>query len=1034
MNFSARLRAGLMAGACTMVGVCVVTSASAQTTPPPAGAAATAPASTASSAPDADTVGEIIVTGTNIRIPNLTSPVPVTSITAPTLLATGNLSLGDALNDLPALRGTFSQSNSTQFIGTSGVNFLDLRGLGVSRTLVLVDGRRHVTSSPGDYLVDTNTIPDDLLERVDIITGGSSAVYGTDAIAGVVNFVLKQNFDGFRVTGQGGISSRGDRGSYYGSVVYGRNFAEGRGNIAMAVEYARQNALYNVDRDSMTGAYSGRNQFNQQEDLSDPATLSDGISDFGFYTGVRNGSISDGGELTAICNAAVAADPTRCRASGFAQRYMFQPDGTLVLSNPSIDFRDITNGGSSNTVGGLGSTLENTGQLDPKLARLSVNLLAHYDVSDAFTPFVEAKYVRIRANQEGQPSFFQGSIPAFFGAGFDLSCSNPYLTSQALGTLQSIGRCANAATDTFTISRFNVDFGGRGEIEKRDTYRIVAGVRGNFLDTWHYEVAANYGEFHGSTKSLNNLLLFNQDLTATAGFLNAVNAVRNTAGQIVCGVNADADPTNDDPNCIPISVFGSHNSTLTPAALNYINTTSFNKQRATELDITANLGGDLSRWFTTWGGSSLAFNIGAEYRRETAFSGWDALTSSGATFLNALQDFDPPALKSKEAFAEVVLPIVKDRPFIKELSINGAARFSHYNTAGSVWSYNGGAVYAPSQDIKVRFGYARSIRTPTQNDLFATPSQNFGFIDDPCDEQNRFTGAATRDANCTAAGIGEGFVNQPSRDTNLSFLQGGNPNLKPEKSDSYTIGGIITPRWLPGFSVSIDYYKITINKVIQTIDAQQIVDNCYDASSLNNPYCALVFRDPTTHLFQDPAVLAGPVNFARQKTAGIDVNFAYNHHFPNGDVFNVTANGALVLRRDNYLDVTDPSRVSRQLGNLGDPKWEAVGNFDYQHGPFTLHYKAHFIGHMYLDDYADYYSLNGEDPQEPEYNLAKKYPVVWYHDVKLSIDVAKNYQFYMGVDNLTDKLPPYGLLGTGDGSSIYDNVGRFFYAGFRVNL
>lgn len=1033
MSVRKRLRCGLMAGACTAAILHVAAPAHAQVTSPQPNAA-TSGGDPETQAPATVDVNEIVVTGTNIRLPNLTSPVPVTTVTAPTLLATGNLSLGDALNDLPALRGTYSQANSTRFIGTSGVNFLDLRGLGVARTLVLVNGRRHVTSSPGDYLVDTNTIPEDLLERVDIITGGSSAVYGTDAMAGVVNFVLKQNFEGLKLAGQGGISGHGDRGSYYGSAAYGKNFGEGRGNIAGAVEYARQNALYNVQRDGQTGAFSGRNQLNRQEDLSDPAALSDGISDFGFYTGVRNGSISDGGTLTAICNTASANNPARCRPSGFAQRYMFQPDGTLVLSNPTLDFRDITGGGSSNTVGGLGSTLRNTGQLDPKLERFSVNLLGHYDISDAFTPFFEAKYVRIRANQEGQPSFFQGSIPGFFGGGFDLRCNNPYLTSQALQTLQSIGRCASPATGTFTISRFNVDFGGRGELEKRDTYRIVGGVRGNFLDTWHYEVAVNYGEFHGSTKSLNNLLLFNQDLTKTAGFLNAVNAVRNSAGQIVCGINADSDPTNDDPACIPISVFGSHNATLTPAALNYINTTSFNKQRASELDITGNLSGDLSRWFTTWGGGSLAFNLGGEYRRETAFSGWDPLTKAGATFLNALQDFAPPALESKEVYAEVILPIAKDMPFVKELSVSGAARYSHYNAAGGIWSYNGGAIYAPTRDIKFRFGYARSIRTPTQSDLYSTPSQNFGFINDPCDAQYRNTGAATRDANCTAAGIPAGFINQPARDASLSFLQGGNPALKPEVSDSYTIGGIITPRWLPGFSLSIDYYKITINKVIQTIDAQQIVDNCYDASSLNNVYCGLVFRDPTTHLFLDPAVLAGPVNFARQKTSGVDVNFAYTHQFGNGDIFNVQANGALVLKRDNYLDVSDPNRVSRQLSNLGDPKWEAVSNFDYKHGPLTLHYKLQFIGHMYLGDYANYYSLNGEDPQEPEYNLAKKYPVTWYHDLKLSYDVGKNYQFYIGVDNVTDKLPPYGLLGTAEGESIYDNVGRFLYAGFKVNL
>lgn len=347
-----------------------------------------------------------MVTGTNIRQPNLTSPVPVTSVTAPTLLATGNLSVGDALNQLPALRATYSQANSTQFIGTSGVNFLDLRGLGVQRTLVLVDGRRHVSSSPGDYLVDTNTIPNNLIERVDVVTGGSSAVYGTDAMAGVVNFVLKQHYDGLEVGGQGGMSSRGDRGAYSADIIYGKNFSEGRGNITVSGEYAHQSPLYNVDRDAQTGAYTGRKQIQRQQDLSDTANLSDGKPDYGFYNGIRSGTIADGSTLTALCNAASLAISTRCRASSTSthfvpQRYVFQQNGNLVMNDPTIDFRDITNGGSNNTLGGMTSTLNNAGQLAPKLDRINLNLLAHFDISDAFTPFVEAKYVRIRANQEG---------------------------------------------------------------------------------------------------------------------------------------------------------------------------------------------------------------------------------------------------------------------------------------------------------------------------------------------------------------------------------------------------------------------------------------------------------------------------------------------------------------------------------------------------------------------------------------------------------------------------------------------------------
>ena len=181
----------------------------------------------------------IVVTGSRIARPTLTSPVPVTSVTAEDILSQGDLNVGDALNDLPSLRGTFSQSNSTRSIGTAGLNFLDLRGLGIARTLVLVNGRRHVTALAGDFFVDTNTIPSSLLERTDIVTGGNSAVYGSDAIGGVVNFVLKKNYDGFRVTGQGGISSRGDRGLSNVTATFGRNFADGRGNIAVSLDYLR---------------------------------------------------------------------------------------------------------------------------------------------------------------------------------------------------------------------------------------------------------------------------------------------------------------------------------------------------------------------------------------------------------------------------------------------------------------------------------------------------------------------------------------------------------------------------------------------------------------------------------------------------------------------------------------------------------------------------------------------------------------------------------------------------------------------------
>ncbi|HXI86188.1 MAG TPA: TonB-dependent receptor plug domain-containing protein, partial [Parvularculaceae bacterium] len=230
---------------------------------------------------------KIVVTGSRLARPSLSSPVPILSVTADDL-KTGSLNVGDTLNDLPQLRATFSQANSTRFIGTSGLNFLDLRGLGTDRTLVLVDSHRHVTSQPGSFQIDVNSIPDDLIERVDVVTGGNSAVYGSDAVAGVVNFIMKRDFQGLAIKGQGGLSSKGDAGSYRTSLTWGMNFGDGRGNIAIAGEYSKQNALFFTQRDDLTGAFSGRRQFNLFENTAGENQLGDGIPDDLFFTNIHN--------------------------------------------------------------------------------------------------------------------------------------------------------------------------------------------------------------------------------------------------------------------------------------------------------------------------------------------------------------------------------------------------------------------------------------------------------------------------------------------------------------------------------------------------------------------------------------------------------------------------------------------------------------------------------------------------------------------------------------------------------------------------
>src|SRR4051812_14079759 len=611
---------------------------------------------------------QIVVTGSRIRRPNLESNVPITSVSVEELTNRGEVNIGDALNDLPSLRSTFSQSNSVRFIGTAGVNVLDLRGLGTSRTLVLVNGRRHVTYTPGDYLVDINTIPTDLIERVDVITGGEAAVYGSDAVAGVVNFILKKNFDGIKLRAQDGITQRGDRATQFVSLTAGRNFAEDRGNIAVNLEYVHADKLEFYQRNGLTGSATGRCQFNATSFTGPPGfspsepQSGNGVPDQAFYCGVRSGTISNGGTVqaggvnavnpgavgfTTSCQnpALAAALQSRCLNFGSPQGqprlYRFDGAGTLLQDVPSFDFRPFGSGNilenPSTTV--PGSTLRDTGQIAPGLERYTANVLAHFDISPAFKPFVEAKYVHILALQEGQPSFFS-SIVNTIGLP-NIRCNNAFITPGILGSLQAIGRCLTPATDPLPLNRFNVDFGGRQEDITRQTYRIVGGIQGDFNDDWNYELSFNYGHLKSKWIERNDLLLADTDGNFD-GFLLAYDAVRNSAGQIVCRVNQ---VTVTRPDCVPIDIFG--NQAPSQAALDFVNTDTTVRSKATEMDALAYVNGDSSQVFSFPGGPA-RFVVGGEWRRETAFLTESEPAASGGTFFNAFPNFTPPALEILE--------------------------------------------------------------------------------------------------------------------------------------------------------------------------------------------------------------------------------------------------------------------------------------------------------------------------------------------------------------------------------------------------
>jgi len=1008
----------------------------------------------------ADSTGTTItVTGSRIRRPNLESTVPITSVGGDEFFETGNVSVGDALNDLPALRSTLGQSNSTQFLGTSGLNLLDLRGLGTQRTLVLVNGRRHVA---GDILYnanspDVNTIATDLIERVDVVTGGNSAIYGSDAIAGVVNFVLKRDYDGIQIRGQGGISKYGDAGAYYTSVLAGRNFDDGRGNVTIDLEYARQDDYYG----------SGRPNLRQTNGFvtvdTDPASAvngSDGNPDAVFFRDIRSSLYSDAGTFLNF-------EGETLGGGAAYTPYIFQPNGTLIRQTG----QRVGRAPFGSFIGGNGDNFRSGTQfgLSPKLDRYSANLLAHYSVSDAFEPFLEAKYSRTDSLGNASGPFFTGAT----GSPREVfhSQSNPYLNPQARGIIEGYygdyysdlngngvrdyyggeytggNGIPDAEEFGFSILRNVTEFGNREEEGRRETYRIVAGARGNFADNFNYEVSVNYGEHDEHTDITGNVNL--------QRYLLAIDAVRNPAnGQIVCrsqinpaarvafenAINtafAQQQLAADVAACVPVNMFGAGN--ITQAARDYLLTNSSARAKLTQFVVNGFVSGDTANWFELPGGP-IGFALGAEYRRETAFYDQDEFTQTGLSFYNAIPEWDSPAFEVKEAFAEVRLPILRDTPFFDELTVSAAARVSDYKGAtGTVWAYNAGVDWAPVHDLRFRANYSRAVRAPNLSDLSFPLSQNFSLVNDPCADRN--ITSTQVEANCRADGVpvGYDFV----YDSSLGFLSGGNPNLKEETSDSWTIGGVYQPSWLPGFALTVDYFDITVNDVITSLSAQSVLNACYDQATINNQFCDQFarFAGPGTGPRGEipGQVLEGslsvvPLNFAKLKTRGIDFQADYRHTFEGAGVLSTRLIWTHALENTSYLNPIDTDLGNRLLSELGNPKDAFNLDIDFKTGPVTISYELRYIGRMTNGAYENYFSFQGRPPQNADAFDHRFYTDTDYHDIRVNWETDDHFNFYVGVDNLFNQDPPLGLSGIGDGSGIYSNRGRYFYSGVKAQF
>lgn len=1015
----------------------------------------TAPQDQTGTAEEQSDSAQIVVTGSRIRRPNLEGNAPIATISGAEFFETGQLSIGDTLNELPQLRSTFSQQNSTRFLGTRGLNLLDLYGLGTQRTLVLVNGRRHVGSDvlSNGVSPDTNTFPTDMIERVDIVTGGASSVYGSDAIAGVVNFILKQDYEGVQVRGQSGLSKYRDAGNRYVSVLAGTNFSEGRGNIAINLEYAQSDDFYGSKRPAM-----------RQNDTfivvdSDPAGTpngSDGVFDRQFLRDVRSATISLGGQ-TGIYPGAGAACGRDVFGAAYVCNMLFQPDGSLV----SQTGQRVGLSPNGNYLGGNGTSSREDRllALSPNLERISINVIGHYEFSPAFVPFWEAKYVRADAyGSQSGPFFSQGTTLGDPGGRERPRLDNPYLSAASRATLTeqllastvnpntgaaltdaqlaSQRAAINAGTFRFNLRRNWVDFGIRDEKIRRETYRAVVGVRGDFNDDWNYEIAVNYGEHRER-----NVIMGNVNVQR---YLLALDTTRDTSGNIVCRSKLNPTGTADYGDdaailaadiaaCVPLNPFGQ--GSVTDAARNYILMNTIATGKITQFDISGFIAGDTSAFLNLPGGP-IGFSVGAEYRREKVFYDLDELTQQGYAFYNAIPTFRAPAFEVKELYGEVSLPLLRDVPFFHELTANASGRVSDYKgKTGTVYTYGGELTWSPVQDIRFRGTYNKAIRAPNVVDLYSEQSQNFATApNDPCSARNIGAGSSTRAANCLAAGIPASydFVYTSS----IELISGGNPDLREETSTSWTVGTVLQPRWVPGLSLSVDYFDIKVDNVITAPSAQQILNACYDAPNLNNPFCGLFTRNGSGVGPNEEApyqVLQGTLqqttlNYAKLTARGINAELNYRRQFSWGSVGLKTLYTRM-LERNEYLNPADPTFRNQILEELGDPKNQVNMNADVKVGKLTLGYQVRWIDKMYINTYEDYNSVNGQPPQNADYASIKKYPDVFYHDVRLGFDLTEKFNLYAGVDNVGNRMPPLGLTGVGAGSGIYDVRGRYFYLG-----
>lgn len=958
----------------------------------------------AQDAETADTTAEeetrIVVTGSRIQQRNVETAAPVAVVGAEEFKLSGTVNVENVINTLPqVVPGTTAFSNNPG----DGAATLNLRGLGVSRTLVLVNGRRWL-SYDTQQIVDLNTIPSFLIESVDVVTGGASAVYGSDALAGVVNFRLKK-VEGLEVGGQYNLTERGDGARYQTYGAIGASFDDGRGNATVFAEYYNREEVFQGDRAFSNFALGGE-------------TSGADLQQFGSST---------------LPTARINTPGTRTVAGT-----IFPLGSGLVIDDAIFDQPGVARARAGDLY-----NYAPVNYLQIPQERYLIGGYADYEFSSGHSAYTEVTFVNNRVATELAPTPVTGTF------NINIDAVAPFLNAATLAefrTLDQREQAVNAAavaagqaaplpglgTVSTFVQRRVEETGSRNSLDERNAFRVLAGVKGGITDNINYDAYYSYARTRNANIQEGN--------------------VSRSAFQ------AGLDGTND-----AINIFGFN--TLTPEAVDSFSIRAQNGDISTVEVAAASVSGFLGD--IGFGGGEIGFAVGAEYRRVAAqFLPDTALASGDVVGFNAGSPTDG-SYNAKEIFAELNVPIFETDGG-QRLELNGAARYSDYSleNVGGVWTYAGGVEFNVVEDLMLRGQYQRAVRAPNVGELFGGQSIGFPGATDPCAAPGAQNDSVVNQL-CIATGVPAANVGNPAiqLNTQIPALFGGNPNLEEETSTSYTIGAVFQPRFVPGLTVTLDYFNIEVEDFITLTggNLQGLLNLCYGedgTQDINTAPCqAFVgIRNSDGSLEIDNPPFVGLLNAASLEVAGVDLQVQYSTDLPfslfNDDGssrFDLNFNGTWTERND-FTPTVGLDQIDRCAGAFGQTCGEPIASFKWASrftwidGPLTTTVRWRHLSGVEDDDASvDYAEFNGIE-------RINAYDLI---DLTFAFEASENVTFAIGVNNLFDTLPgapefgpdgvvvsnrPNSLL-LGDNQeqantypSTYDVLGRDFFASIAFSF